>query len=130
MLIRVCDYGPEREVGTGAEVEAILAERAANGMNSWWVSWDSMYPCVGILANGDLACVHYFPDDRHAGFVAKGPAPGLDPSGQTMFSISGLSNEEDWTPNTDVVDFSVAIQVVRDFVRDRAMSSSVVWLEL
>lgn len=129
MSIRICDYGPEREVATAADVETILAERAANGMNMWWVSLDAMYPCLSILANGDLACVHYHPHDRHAGFQAQGPAPGLDAGGQTMFSISG-PHEEIWMPNPSVVAFSVAIRAVQDFLNDQKMSSSIEWLEL
>jgi hypothetical protein len=129
MPIKVCDYRTEREVGTEAEVEAILAERTANGMNMWWVAFDTQFPCVSILANKSLACVHFHPHDEHPGFQAQGPASGLDPNGETMFSISG-PNEEVWMPNTSVVEFSVAIRAVRDFLRDQQMSSSIRWLEL
>jgi hypothetical protein len=125
----VCDYGREREVASGAELEIVLAERTANGMNCWWVSFDAMYPCVAILANGNLACVHYHPEDQHPGFQAQGPPIGLNANDQTMFSIDG-PNEQIWMPNSSVIDFLTAIRVVRDFLRDQKMSPAVPWLEL
>lgn len=129
MSIKVSDYGHERDAASAAEVEAMLAERTLNGMNMWWVSFDERYPCVSILANESLACVHFHPHDQHPGFQAQGPASGLDEQGQTMFSISG-PNEEVWMPNTSVVDFSIAVQAVRDFLRDKRMSPGIQWLEL
>jgi hypothetical protein len=69
------------------EIEEILRKRYDNDVNSFWLAHgDELYPAINLLVNGELAHLHYFPSDRHAGFASVGDLESLKPGGTSTFS--------------------------------------------
>lgn len=79
------DYDSEHVVRT-AELEAVLRKRREGGINSFWLSHGvDEHPKLAILVKNDIANVHYFPKERHAGFQSVAKDPGAKPYDTTVF---------------------------------------------
>jgi hypothetical protein len=124
------DFGGAHRVSSDADIDAVLAVRYAQGFNEFWLSRDGhRVPTIAIMANGDLARVHYFPRDDHPGFQSVGPAPGLDPDGGTMFALS--PTETPWPrPNRSVIPFSLALAAAKEFAKSPTLPRCIEWFEL
>lgn len=124
------DFGGTHAVSGDAEIEALLATRHGQNVNEFWLAHEGYkYPTMVILANGHLACVHYFPNDNHGGFQSVGPAPGLDPKGDTMFFASTTTQKMPM-PNSTVVPFSFALAAAKEFSRSTKLPRCIEWIEL
>jgi hypothetical protein len=126
----VFDFGGRHSVSSDREVDALLATRYGQALNEFWIYREAKKrPSIAIMANGDLALVHYFPRDDHPGFLSVGPAPGLDPDGGTMFALSPL--ETPWPrPNRSVIPFSLALAAAKEFAKSPALPRCIEWFEL
>jgi Immunity protein Imm1 len=103
--------------------------RDANGRNCFWLSHDDQpYPFLGVLVKGDLAYVHYFPEDRHAGHRSLGNLPGLDPEGLTTFYLDEGTPQE--ILNDGIVLFEKALAAAKEFHQSPALPRSIEWQEL
>jgi hypothetical protein len=129
--MEVDDFGGSHKVNSDQDLDEILAARYGQGVNEFWL-WqgDKLRPAICIFANGELACIHYYPHDDHPGFQSLGPAPGLDSKGETMFFVNSPEGEETPMPNTSVVPFSWARAVAKEFARSTQLPRCIKWSEL
>lgn len=124
------DFGGEHEVKSDAEIDAVLAARYGQGVNEIWLSHESLeYPAIAILANRDLACVHYFPKEFDPGYQSVGPAPGLDPKQDTAFFVN-TPTEKLPMSNRAVVPFSLALAAAKEFYRSPKLPVCIRWIRL
>lgn len=126
--MRIWDFNQELEVKNIDEIEAILKIRYAPGYNSFWLDYEELYPCISILTKADLAYVHYFPGDRHAGFRSVGNVANLEGE-MTIFRLDTI-NQEQPILNDAIIPFSSALAVARDFFHAKSLPRSIKWLEL
>jgi hypothetical protein len=123
------DFEGTHQVNGDAQIETLLATRYGRNMNEFWLyRGTQLHPAMAIMANGDLACVHYFPRDHHPGFQSVGPAPDLNPRGETMFASD--PDERSSMPNTTVVPFSLALAAAKEFARSPELPRCIEWFEL
>lgn len=124
------DFGGVHKANSDTEIDALLATRHEHGVDEFWLSHENLtYPAIAIMANKDLACVHYFPGDDHPGFQSAGPAPGLNPEGKTRFA-SNIPDEISTMLNRTVVPFSWALAVAKEFARSAKLPRCIEWFEL
>lgn len=117
----------EWETSSAAELSAILSNPLGG---IYWLIPNGDFPRLAVMVADGYADVHYFPEDRAAGFRALGPephnfdtmtlfvCPGCDPA-------SGVS-----TPDAFVLPVEVALKVATDFLVDETRSAAVDWFEL
>lgn len=112
-------------------LDAVLAWRDDRGGAQFWLTPDDhKYPALAIRVSGDVADIHYFPEDGHPGFRCLG-GEGLPRDGLTTLVYQGAdpaTGEE--TPNEFIVPFETARSVAAEFFRSRQMSDAVSWFEL
>ncbi len=99
-------------------------------MNSFWLSHsDGTKPSLSMLVRGDLACLHYFPDDSHPGVSSIGEVAALKPGGTTIFFIDNPDQEQEIL-NSSVIHFAKAIEVAKEFFACKGLPRSIKWFEL
>jgi hypothetical protein len=79
--------------------------------------------------NGDLACVHYSRPTRILDFFRSEPSGALKPDETTIFFLDTPEQEQEM-PNSSVIQFSEAVEVVKDFFRSKELPKSIEWFEL
>ncbi len=85
--MKIEDYDSVCEAANPQEIEAALSKRHDNGMNSFWLTDGKRdFPYINILAKGDLAYVHYFPEERHPVFASSAEGPLIGHTKQASFS--------------------------------------------
>src|SRR5258708_1335316 len=98
------------DVGSPAEIDAVLSKRDRAGANSFWIGRVAGgFPALNIMVNGGLAYVHYFPKEDHAGYASVGGSLGLMPEGDTAF-FHDKTEEAVQIMNEAVVPFSDALK--------------------
>jgi hypothetical protein len=130
MNMRIWDFEGAHEASNISQLETVLQKRYRLGVNGFWLSHDNeRYPCVSLLVNGDLACLHYFPTEPHPGFLSQGSLQELNPDEWTIFFLDNPDQEQEM-PNSSVIHFSKAVEVARDFFSSKELPISIEWLEL
>jgi hypothetical protein len=128
--MRIEDFDSDRDLTTPLEIEAALSKRHGAGINSFWLSQGGeKRPTINIMVNGDLAYVHYFPDDDHPGFASVGGLSKLSRGGITHF-FPGLTAEPFDILNEAVVPFSSALKVAQEFAISSTMPRCIAWSSL
>ena len=126
----VQDFGGAHDVNGDAEMEAILATRYGQGVNEIWLTHEGHeYPAILILANGELACVHYFPEEFDPGYQSVGTKQGVDPEGSTTFFVN-TPTEPVYVLNTAIVPFSLACQAAKEFSKSSKLPRCIEWFRL
>ena len=101
------------DVTARLEIESVLKKRDDAGMNCFWLSHGTeKFPAINIMVNGDLAYVHYFPEERHPGYASVGGLSNLSRGGITNF-FDGPGDEPFDIVNEAVVPFSEALKVAQ-----------------
>jgi hypothetical protein len=115
-----------------AQLEQLLGVRFKDHENDFLLTPDlSDYPRLSIMVKGDLAAIHYFPKDGHAGHVAPGGKLNLDPKKMTKFSIGRLDvSDTIYVPNHLIVSFSEALEAATKFFQSQEMPRSIEWVAL
>jgi hypothetical protein len=127
--MRVEDFETMREVATPPEVEAALSKRHGDGINSFWISHGAeLRPAVNITVKGDLAYVHYFPNEDHPGYGSTAKLPGPTPTETSVVFLS--PNEMIWVPNDEVVPFSEALRAAQEFAISKTRPKCIRWRSL
>lgn len=128
--MEVWDFNGTHTVHDSSELEEIMQTRSDEGLNEFCLSHEgSDHPLLLISVKGDLAAIHYFPRDGHAGFASIGGGLGLGPRGMTSFATGSPVNAIEIT-NDAVIPFSTALAVAKEFLRSRELPRSIKWLEL
>ena len=125
----VSEISGDHRVSSIEEFESILMRRCgAQRVNEFWICpAGERHPALAIMVRGDLACAHYFPRYREAGFLSQGRVGGLSRSGMTWFQTRGESTR---VPNHAVVRFVDALQAAKEFWYSKDLPKSIEWLEL
>ena len=127
--MRIEDYDFVCEAATSQEIEVALSRRHGNGMNSFWLTdGNNDFPYINILAKGDVAYVHYFPEERHPGFASAAKVPVDKPHETGVFFL--YPTEKVWILNGEVIPFSDALKAAKEFAITTAMPKSIQWFEL
>jgi hypothetical protein len=130
--MEVEDLSGTHRVHSIAQLEQLLGVRFKDEENEFWLrAGKSDHPALSIMVKGDLAAVHYFPEEGHAGYVSIGGKMNLYPSEMTIFRIGSLDvGDTAYVPNESIVPFSDALGVAREFFLSQELPRSIEWLEL
>jgi hypothetical protein len=128
----VCDIDNNQiTVSRLAELDALLMKRRSDGANAFWLAHDGkQYPHLALLVKGELASVHYFPEDSDAGYIPSGNLAQLPVREMSRFSISKHQADDVHVVNDSVLPMSVAVQVAREFFRSDALPTAITWEKL
>jgi len=130
MALTISQLDGNKHANRIPELEAILQQPQANQLSGFWLAHpEAHHPGIALLVNGDLANLYYFPNEGPPTRVSKGPAPGLDPNGTTLFS-HGSPEQAQQILNTQVIPFSLAVTVAKEFFTSKDLPKSIEWLEL
>lgn len=124
--MKIEHFGGSVTVGDDAVLDEILAARYGDGGNEFWLSWSERYPLLSIMVRGAVACLHYFPNQYHPGFISVGV-------GQARGAVTFFTNtptEEIEVAGDSVVPFRLAEKAAHEFLHSMALPTSIQWLEL
>ena len=105
------------------DIELLVRNAASLPMDDIWVHYESVseYPCLSILINGVLACVHYF-ESSELMWQSKG-----DYDTEIIFSAGG----EEWCAPTDtIISIESAIKCLYEFCSNMKRPECIQWQEL
>jgi hypothetical protein len=127
--MRIEDFDSECDVTKPADIEAALSKRHDGGINSFWLSHEAEeFPAINIMVKGGLAYVHYFPQERRAGFASVAEVPGPRPNETSALLLS--PTEKIWVRNGALIPFSKALKVAQEFAVSKTMPRCIRWFEL
>jgi hypothetical protein len=128
--MRIWDFECGHDATTPAEVESVLSKRHGAGINSFWMGHaDGGFPAINIMVKGDLAYVHYFPQEHHPGLASIANFQGQAPEGSSAFLLSS-GGEKAWVPNRALVPFSEALNVAKEFAISGTLPKCMRWKSL
>jgi hypothetical protein len=123
------DFASVVDVRSEEDLETVLRKTYENDANAFWMSHNSSkYPVLSVLVRGELACLHYFPKDRHPGFRSVGEVAQLKRSGTSTFFTRRAEKQE--VLNDSIVPFSAALTVAKEFFHGDDLPKSIRWFEL
>lgn len=126
--MKVEHFGGRVELSADDAVDSVLEQRFGGRWNEYWVSGDEKYPALAILVAGDTACVHYFPEDGHPGFISV--SKNNNAQGTVEFRTNTIQEKIE-VPKSAVVPLSDARGVFIQFLENRGeLPSAIEWLEL
>jgi len=129
MTLRIQDFENTRNADDVNELERALRVRHDDA-NSFWLSHGKeTKPALSILVRGDLAYLHYFPDDSHPGFSSIGAVRELKRDGTTTFFLDTPEQEQEIV-NSSIVSFSEAVKVAKEFFISKDLPEAIKWFEL
>jgi hypothetical protein len=130
VTLRVEDFGGLHDATSVNALEKILTKRYNEEANSFWLSHENRrHPALTLLVKGNLAGLHYFPEESHPGFVPAGNTAGLKSGEMTIFYMD-KGGEEMQIVNDAIVPFSSALAVAKEFFGSEALPKSIRWTEL
>jgi hypothetical protein len=128
--MKIEDFDATQDLSTPLEIQAALSKRSGAGLASFWLTHGGeRFPMINIMINGDLAYVHYFPEDRHPGYASAGALPQLPPDGITHF-FQHPTDEPFDIMNNAVVRASEALKVAQEFAVSKGMPKCIPWRSL
>ena len=125
-MLAVEHFGGTEEVRDSLALDRILARRFGADVNAFWITGEEPFPALAILVRGELASVHFFPHDGHAGFQSRGTAPSQHP----VTFCCGSPTELIQVPSESVVAFDDARLAAHEVLSSFAMPQSLRWFEL
>jgi hypothetical protein len=129
MTVRIQDFESTRNAKDVNELERALRSRHGDA-NSFWLSHgEETKPALSILVRGDLAYLHYFPNDSHPGFASIGTVRELKPDHTTTFFLDTPDQEQE-IMNNSIVSFSEAVQAAKAFFISKDLPAAIRWVEL
>lgn len=103
------------------QIENIIRQAALLPIDEIWISGNSEYPCLSILVNGYLACIHYFEQE---GIMWQS-------YGNYQKEINFLAGGEEWcAPADTVVSLESAINCMIEFCSDMRQPKCIKWQKL
>ncbi len=128
--LQIEDFEGLHEANSISTLESLLMKRHKDESNSFWLSHGSKrHPSLALLVKGELAGLHYFPEESHPGFVPAGNIAGLT-SGKTTTFYMDDGGEVVQVVNDAIVPFSAALVVAKEFFFSEAMPKAIKWVEL
>jgi hypothetical protein len=132
--MRIKGHDRQWDAHDEAALERVLRFRDDVGGALFWLAPDDdQYPAVAIRVSGELADVHYFPEEGHPGFRALAELSRAEVQGGAMTTLvyegcDPATGEE--TPSEFVLPVSRAIDLAAEFYRTGGRSPAISWLEL
>src|SRR5215469_4733343 len=127
--MRIEDFKGTSDSTNSEEIEMALAKRYGEGVNEFWLSHsDSRYPAMSILVKGDIAALHYFPNDQNPPMISVGKG-GLTSGGTTIFYINNEEEKQE-IPNDMIVSFSEALAAAKEFAAEKQPPRCIEWFAL
>jgi len=126
--MRMQDFENELVIRNEGELFDFIAIRYGEGVNEFWLTEEeSKFPALAIMVKKDLACLHYFPYEGHAGFISSGTC-GIDCDDVCVFVINRTEDQEILK---DCVVFAAdAVRAATEFFVCKKMPESIAWDEL
>lgn len=129
--MRIQGHGKSWQADDVESVQDALAWRDKRVGALFWLAPDhENFPTLAIRISGEIADIHYFPQEGHPGFRVVG-GDGLPEGEMSTLVFDGCdpaSGEE--TPNEFVVTVETAGVVATEFFQSKQMSETVGWFEL
>lgn len=124
--MKIEHFGGLLEVETVAALDKVLDLRYGNRANEYLICGKDRYPLLCVQVRGAVACLHFFPEEGHPGFlsVGEGAAAGLE----TFYT--NTPTEEIEVAADAVVSFDQAREAAREFFRSHVIPRSIRWVEL
>jgi hypothetical protein len=117
------------DITTPQDLETALTKRYGDGRNSFWLAHEAgKFPAINIMVRGELAYVHYFPVERHAGFASVAKVAGPRPNETSIFFL--YPTEKVWVLNSALIPFSEALKVAQEFATSNTMPRCIEWFAL
>jgi hypothetical protein len=130
VIVRIYNYGHKYVVENPSQIAAIMSKRFDGGLSEIVLMPDRRkHPFLIIALKDDLAALHYFPDERKAGFASIGGKLGLPPDGMTTFKTGGPHTDIE-VSNDAVVTSAEALVAAKEFFHSQQLPKSIRWLEL
>lgn len=118
-MMNVVTNNGDKSCETVQEIIDILIN---NSYDDIWISGEEEYPCLAVLTNGSLACVHYFLNDTGNMWQSAG-----DYDKDVMFITGG---EESEMPADSIITLEKAIECVKEFRDTLEKPDCIEWREL
>jgi|SRR6516162_8000616 hypothetical protein len=127
--MRIEDYESKHDVTDPRDIRAVLSKRYDDRNTFWLFHGDEEFPEMNILANGELAYVHFFPREGHPGLASVGALPNLRP-GEDMVFLLYNSREPIEVMNESVIAFSDALKAAQEFAISKSLPKCIRWRSL
>ena len=130
-MLRIAGYSRTWEVEDVQGLHQALAWRDARGGGIFFLSRENVqYPHLCIRVSGNIADVHFFPEEGHPGYRCLGDE-GMPEGESTTFVYEGCDPwDGEETPNRFVVPFETARSIATAFLRSERRPDTVSWFEL
>lgn len=113
---------------TCEEVKRCLSKVYENESNAFYISKSGYeYPLLTVHIKGEMAVVHYLPEDGNPGFKSQGQL--LEPGSLVEFYDS-VCGDPITVPSESVVRVSDAVQAAIEFLQNGGLPTDIDWLEL
>lgn len=121
----------ERRIKDIDGLMSVLARRDSLGGGIFFLAPDDGdYPCLCMRVSGDVADIHFYPEEGHCGFRCLG-GEALPEGGLTTLLYEGCDpalGEE--TPNEFIMPFAVACRAAAEFLDTGRMPGCASWFNL
>jgi hypothetical protein len=124
------DFDGNHKALTDDDVNAVLSSRRRvdNAMvNSFWLSYETGFPCMSIMVRDDLATVWYAPQESHAGYVSATNLNMLQRGATTSFYFD--KDRQD-VSNDVIIKWEDALETAKQFFRSSDLPNTIRWIEL
>lgn len=128
--MKIADYETKLNVASSSELDSALSKRYRGGVNEFWIFPDDQeFPSMSILVNGNLACVQYFPNKDHPGFISNVAGSHLVDGEDAIFFVN-TPTEEIEICAYQVVDLKDALNAAKEFFDSGKLPQAILWEEL
>ena len=125
-MMRVEHFGGTDQIRDAAGLCELLKKRYGDDVNEFFISGEDLYPLLSILVRGSVACLHFFPQADHPGFISVG-AKKRD--GVLVF-YTNTPTEEIEVDARAGIPFEQAQTAAKEFLELGSMPAFVQWKEL
>ena len=121
--MKIASNSGDHEFQTREETADFIRKSALNPYDDIWICGTEDYPCLAILVNGDLACVHYFLNDQGDMWQSVG-----NREEDVLFRVIGEAPGS--MPGDCVISLDEAIACVNQFFDTLQRPDCIKWREL
>lgn len=119
-------FGGSVECTDGLLLDGILDVRFGDEANEYLLSHEERYPLLTIQVRGDIACLHFFLGEDHAGFISVGDRKRRD----LVTLNTNTPSETIEIAGSFVVTLHRARAAAHEFLRSASRPTSIDWEEL
>ncbi len=129
-ILYLDDFFGSHQISSVEDLTRALARRNDEQFNAFTFGADpGGYPWMMFLACGELAYVHYFPAESHAGFHSLGHLADLDEDGLTLFRMETPEQVTE-VCNYQIISSADAVAAAVQFFETGTQPACLEWEEL